>query len=208
MGSWSGVSIASVDNHMGGRLATQHLLDQGFEHIGHIAGPQQWWEARERRAGWEAALSEGSLLQDLGCWVEGDWTPSSGSGAFEKLLDRHPETDAVFVANDQMAMGALAVACREGLRVPEDLALVGFDDIPEAAYVWPPLTSVRQDQEEFGRRAVRELGRMVETFVDSGELPEPQLVSIQPQLVVRASSIRHSSSPSSVPGSDLADATL
>ncbi|MFO7957094.1 MAG: substrate-binding domain-containing protein, partial [Candidatus Brocadiia bacterium] len=104
------------------------------------------------------------------------------------LLDSYPEMDALFVGNDQMALGVLHVACREGIRVPQDLALVGFDGIPEAAYYWPPLTTVYQDQPELGRTAVRELSHIVEASHQQEESIDPVTLTLQPELLVRQSS--------------------
>ncbi|NIO69659.1 MAG: substrate-binding domain-containing protein, partial [Anaerolineae bacterium] len=153
-------SVVAVDNRSGGRMATKHLLDQGYQNIGLITGPLDWWEARQRQLGWQDALQEVTTEDNL--VVKGDWTAESGERGLRQLLEQRPDMDAVFVCNDQMALGALQTARQMGVRVPEDLALVGFDDIPESAYFYPPLSTVRQDMVELGRRAVRELGRMIE----------------------------------------------
>jgi LacI family transcriptional regulator len=121
--------------------------------------------------------------------VEGDWTAESGEQGLRQLLEQRPDIDAVFICNDQMALGALQAAHQRGVRVPEDLALVGFDDIPESAYFYPPLSTVRQDMVELGRRAVRELGRMIETSQKDEAVIEPKTISLQPELIVRESSV-------------------
>lgn len=144
------LSIVAIDDHMGGRMATEHLLDLGYRHIGHIAGPLDWWEARERKAGWQETLLDADMGIDDRQWVEGNWSPASGERAIYQMLEQFPEMDAVFVANDQMSLAVLQVAWRRGLRVPQDLAVVGFDAIPEGAYFLPPLTSVRQGLHELG----------------------------------------------------------
>lgn len=183
------LSIVAIDNRMGGRMATEHLLDLGYRHIGHIAGPLDWWEARERKAGWQEALSDAGLSINDRRWVEGDWTPASGERAICQLLDQFPATDAVFVANDQMSLAVLQVTCRRGLRVPQDLAVVGFDAIPEGAYFLPPLTSVRQGLHELGCTAVRELLGMIEASRQSNTAYHPKVVLLDPQLVIRESSV-------------------
>lgn len=183
-----GVTVIAMDNFMGGRLATEHLLAQGRRNIGHISGPHLWWETGQRRAGWEAALEAAGLGVEPRQVVEGDWSSASGERAFRQLLEQYPEMDAVFAANDQMALSVLLVANRLGRRVPDDLAVVGFDAIPESAYFTPPLTTIRQNPKEVGRTAVRQIVRMIEA--DQG-LPDPHLhetVWLKPQLIVRESS--------------------
>jgi LacI family transcriptional regulator len=183
-----GVSSVSVDNYRGGYLATKHLLQMGYRHIGHIAGPLDWWEARQRLAGWRDTLRQAGRPAADHQWKAGNWSAASGEQAIGPLLDAYPEMDALFVANDQMALGVLQVACRQGLRVPQDLAVVGFDDIPEAAYYWPPLTTVYQDLRRLGRTAVRELSRAVEAGHQQDGPASPVTLSLQPELIVRDSS--------------------
>lgn len=192
-----GLSSVSIDNYRGGCLATEHLLQQGYRHIGHITGPLDWWEARQRMAGWEDTLRQAGRTVAAAHWKSGNWSAASGEQAIRPLLDSYPQMDALFVANDQMALGVLQVACRLGLRVPRDLALVGFDGIPETAYYWPPLTTVYQDLPELGRTAVRELSRAVEARHEQEESVGPVTLSLQPELVVRESS--------AAPGAAMAD---
>jgi len=183
-----GVSIVAVDNYAGGRMATEHLLEQGYRHIGHITGPLDWWEARQRKAGWQdTLLAAGAPMADLHA-EEGNWSLVSGEQAIGRLLASHPEMDAVFVGNDQMALSVLQTVCRQGIRVPQDLAVVGFDGLPEAAHYWPPLTTVYQDQQQLGRIAVEELVRMIESSRESRAWSEPKAISLPPELIVRASS--------------------
>jgi LacI family transcriptional regulator len=179
-------SVVAVDNRSGGRMATQHLLDQGYQNIGLITGPLDWWEACQRQLGWQDALQEVTTEDNL--VVEGEWTAESGERGLRQLLEQRPDIDAVFVCNDQMALGALQTARQMGVRVPEDLALVGFDDIPESAYFYPPLSTVRQDMVELGRRAVRELGRMIEASQQGSAVVAPKAILLQPQLIIRESS--------------------
>jgi LacI family transcriptional regulator len=183
-----GLSSVSVDNYKGGCLATEHLLQQGYRHIGHISGPMDWWEARQRMAGWQDTLRQAGLPVIDAHWASGNWSAASGEQAIGPLLDAYPEMDALFVANDQMALGVLQVACRQGLRVPQDLAVVGFDGIPEAAYYWPPLTTVYQDLQELGCTAVRELGRAVEASHQKDAPVSPVTLSLPPELILRQSS--------------------
>jgi LacI family transcriptional regulator len=97
--------------------------------------------------------------------------------------------EAVFVANDQMALSVLQVACQKGFQVPQDLAVVGFDGIPETAYYWPPLTTVHQDQQKLGCTAVRELVQIIEASRQNKAVVEPITISLQPELIVRESSV-------------------
>ncbi len=182
------LSVVAVDNRSGGKMATNHLLVQGYGRIGLITGPMNWWEARQRRQGWEDALEEMRLPIDENLVVEGDWTPFSGELGLRRLLDQCPDVEAVFVCNDQMALGALRTARQLGRRVPEDLAVVGFDDVPESAYFHPPLSTVRQDMVEVGRYAVRELCRLIEAGQETQPVVQSRRILIQPQLIVRESS--------------------
>jgi LacI family transcriptional regulator len=184
----SGLPAVLYDNYAGGCMATQHLIDRGHQRIGHLAGPLDWWEARQRKQGWQDVLTKANLIVEDRYFVEGNWSSSSGEQAIHQLLDSYPEMDAVFVANDQMALSVLQVACRKGLRVPQDLAVVGFDDIAEAAYFWPSLTTVRQDQYEMGRRTVQELVQRIEVVQRGGVLTDPYPIILTPQLIIRESS--------------------
>jgi LacI family transcriptional regulator len=189
MQTQSDLFIVSVDNYTGGRTATEHLLEQGYRHIGHISGPLDWWEARQRKAGWQDALSKAGIQVTDHHWESGNWSSASGEQAIRKLLDGYPEMEALFVANDQMALGVLQVACEKGLQVPQDLAVVGFDGIPETAYYWPPLTTVYQDQQKLGGTAVRELVQTIEASQQNKAVIEPKTISLQPELIVRESSV-------------------
>jgi DNA-binding LacI/PurR family transcriptional regulator len=144
-----------VDQVAGARLATRHLLQLGHRTVHHVTGPAQSKEARDRTEGWRSELTAaGAPVPPI---LRGDWTPSSGHAAGRQLAGRVRAGDdvtAVFLANDQMALGLLAALHEEGLEVPRDISVVGFDDLPEAPYFTPPLTTVRQDFAELGRRGV------------------------------------------------------
>jgi DNA-binding LacI/PurR family transcriptional regulator len=174
---------AVIDNKHGGNLATQHLIDQGRQRIGLITGPMNWWEARQREIGWRQALAANGRSVDESYITNGDWTPSSGERCIRMLLEWHPEMDAVFVCNDQMALGAMKVARQMGRKIPADLAIVGFDDIPESPYFSPALTTVRQDVAEMGRQGVKQLL----TLINEKTLDAPSVV-LKPNLIVRESS--------------------
>ena len=183
------VSLVAVDNRLGGMLATGHLLEQGFQNVGIITGPQEWWEARERESGWQEVLLKAGR-ENLDQFRErGDWTAASGYSAMKRLLKRAPGLEAVFVCNDAMALGALQAAADCGRSVPHDLAVVGFDDIPESAYFLPPLTTVRQDLLEVGCQAVSLLDHQLQARRKE-EIITSDISIVEPQLVVRQSSIR------------------
>ncbi|HEX8221511.1 MAG TPA: LacI family DNA-binding transcriptional regulator [Chloroflexia bacterium] len=184
-----GLPVVTVDNRAGGRLVTQHLLEQGRRNIALVTGPLTWWEARERRLGWEEALLEAGLTVQPHQVAEGNWSPESGELAFMRLRAQFPEMDAVFASNDQMAQGVLHAAWKENVRVPADLAVVGFDDIPEAAYFIPPLTTIRQETNELGRAAVRVLNQLIAARHETGPGAAYQPVSLEPRLIVRGSSV-------------------
>jgi DNA-binding LacI/PurR family transcriptional regulator len=181
--------VTALDNRLGGKLATEHLLQQGYQRVGIITGPCSWWEAQERLNGWREAVRAAGYSGIDSLIVEGDWNAPSGDVGLHTLLDRNPEVDAVFVSNDQMALGALQAARRLGLRIPDDLGMVGFDDIPEAAYFYPPLTTVRQDTRELGAMAVERINTLIQAKHE-GETIEPNTTWLEPRLIVRKSSVR------------------
>jgi LacI family transcriptional regulator len=172
----------SVDQVAGARLAVQHLTALGHETVWHVSGPRDWMEARDRVDGWR------QVLETAGCRVppviDGDWSARSGYDAGRRLAERADVT-AVFCANDQQALGMLRALHECGRRVPEDVSVVGFDDIPEAEYLSPPLTTVRQDFDEVGRRCLAALLDLLDS--DAGPVPVNQ-PRVPPTLVVRASS--------------------
>ena len=176
---------AVIDNKHGGRIATHHLIDQGRQHIGIITGPMNWWEARQRELGWREAMVENGRIIDESYITNGDWTPSSGERCIKMLLDWHPEIDAVFACNDQMALGAMKAAKQLNRRIPEDLAIIGYDDIPESPYFSPALTTVFQDVAEMGCQGVKQLLTIINNADDS--LTESIL--LQPKLIVRESTL-------------------
>ncbi len=185
----AGYSVVSMDSYLGAQMATQHLLEQGCQQIGHISGPLDWWEARLRLQGWRETLEEAGMQVSDRQWESGNWSSASGAVAAEKLLARFPEMDGVFVANDQMALSILREACRRGIQVPEQLAVVGFDGIPESAYFYPSLTTISQDPQALGGQAVENLVEMIQVRQKGETVVAPSFL-IQPTLMVRESSKR------------------
>ncbi|KQT92074.1 hypothetical protein ASG49_08860 [Marmoricola sp. Leaf446] len=172
---------AGIDQGTGGRLATGHLLDVVDRRgaVAHVAGPEDWVEAQMRREGWRAELEARGVAP--GPLLEGDWSARSGYEAGLRLA-ADPDVAGVFVGNDAMALGLLRALHEQGRRVPEDVAVVGFDDAPESAYAWPPLSTVRQDFAALGRRAVDLAVRTLDGEVGA------TVPLVPPELVVRTSS--------------------
>ena len=184
------LSIVQYDNYLGGKIATEHLLQQGYRHIGHISGPLDWWESRQRKSGWQDALKENGFEPlDLHC-TEGNWSSSSGDIAFRQLLSQYPDMGGIFVANDQMALSVLQAACRQGIAVPSQLGVVGFDDLPESPYFWPPLTTITQNQHLLGCTVIEEIVISIEHIRENGIPRSPRTIVFTPELAIRRSSER------------------
>jgi DNA-binding LacI/PurR family transcriptional regulator len=173
------VPVVAVDQFAGAAAATRHLLELGHDTVWHIAGPDDWQESRQRIAGWRHAL-EAARAEPRAPLV-GDWSARAGYELGQRLIGE-PDVTAVFVANDQMALGLLRVLHETGRNVPRDVSIVGFDDIPEAAYFTPPLTTVRQDFMEMGRRSLH----LLLSEIGSGTRSSTR-ETVPPELVVRAS---------------------
>jgi DNA-binding LacI/PurR family transcriptional regulator len=184
------IPVVSVDNYLGGKIAVQHLIEQGFRRIGHIAGPMDWWESRQRKQAWEDVLREAGIHATNQHWAEGNWSSSSGALALQKLYDQYPEMDSIFVGNDQMALGVIHMLAQKGLRVPQDIGIVGFDNIPESAYFQPPLTTVQQDQYAVAKEGVMTLLDIIENSRQGQDSIYPSPIMISPDLIQRQSSLR------------------
>jgi DNA-binding LacI/PurR family transcriptional regulator len=182
--SGRGLSVG-VDQIDGARQATQHLIDLGHRAIHHISGPLNYTEAKGRRTGYEETMRAAGLTP-LENW-EGDWTPARGYELGLELA-RKGDATAVFVANDQMAIGVLHAFAEAGLRVPDDVSVVGFDDIPEAGYLNPALTTVRQDFQAIGQKAID----LVTATLDGSTTSVPLL---PPELIIRDSTAPHEETP-------------
>ncbi|PKO13280.1 MAG: hypothetical protein CVU39_19920 [Chloroflexi bacterium HGW-Chloroflexi-10] len=179
----------SIDNYSGAYQITQHLIKQGYRQIAHIAGPCEWWEARERKRGWIQALLDNGLPVLEEAQIRGNWSSSSGLECFNKLLTQYPQMDAVFAANDQMALAVLNGAWQKGISVPNQLGVVGYDNIQEAAYLSPPLTTMRQNFHELGALAVRKLVSIGDPDQVDPEVSSNTLL-LTPELIVRKSTMR------------------
>jgi DNA-binding LacI/PurR family transcriptional regulator len=170
--SGQGLSVG-VDQMEGARLATQHLVDLGHRDIVHVSGPLKWTEARARRAGYVEVMRAARL--QVRADLEGDWSPARGYAIGRELVKRK-DFSAIFVANDQMAIGILHAFAQAGIAVPDDVSLIGFDDVPEAAYLNPALSTVRQDFHAVGRRAIDLLTAVLDGVSSATPLLAPELV--------------------------------
>ena len=184
------LSVVSIDNYLGGRMAMGHLLEQGYRRIGHISGPLDWWEARQRASAWKDSLIEAGLESNDSHCVEGNWSAASGALAIEKLFDQYPDMDSIFVANDQMALSVMKFFAEKRIRIPEEVGIVGFDNIAESAYFSPALTTIQQDQHHVAKLAVAEVIKIIESGWQGLSPVNPRSIILPPTLVVRQSSLR------------------
>jgi DNA-binding LacI/PurR family transcriptional regulator len=175
----------SVDQQAGARAAVGYLADLGHRNIAHLAGPRDWFDARARFRGWRRELRHRGIAE--GPLLDGDWSPERGYEVGQALV-RGELPDAVFVANDEMALGLLLALGRAGVRVPEDISIVGFDDVPGSAFYSPPLTTVRQDFSTLGSACITALKAAV---AGTGTT---RRVLIPAQLIVRSSTAPRSES--------------
>lgn len=184
--------VVDTDQAQGARQATEHLLDLGHKTVWHLGGPEDSYAASRRLRSWRQTLI------DRGCPVPpvltGDWTAGSGYEAGRRLA-ADPDVTAVFAANDQMALGLLRALHERGRRVPEQVSVVGFDDIPDAGSYVPPLTTVHQDFAEVGRRCVEGALRQIGTHGTHGTLAEERGTTLVPTWMV----IRRSTAPPPLP---------
>ena len=171
-----------IDNYGGSRAATAHLAALGRRRIAHLAGPLAWHEARDRHQGWQDAVHHARV--EAGPVMEGDWSSASGAAAFAGILEQDPTIDAVFAANDQMALGALHTMNARGIAVPDQIAVVGFDGLDEGEFFSPSLTTVRQPLRELGHLAVREI---LSTVGDPSARRPVRSLTLATELVYRES---------------------
>jgi len=175
-----GIASVVIDQVYGSRLATEHLIELGHHQIAEISGPLRWHDADMRHQSWQETMAQHDLSQTMS--IEGDWTAQSGYEAVQSLLMQDAEFTGLVVANDQMALGAIAALDNAGLSVPKDISVVGFDDIPEAAYFLPALTTVCQDFTALGKQSVEYLVSLMED-------PETAIHQrvLDPELIIRNS---------------------
>jgi DNA-binding LacI/PurR family transcriptional regulator len=178
----AGLQYCSVtgDNFTGGRLATEHLIRSGRERIAFLGGPEVELEIRHRLAGYEAALEAAGRSVDPALLAYGDYSIPSGAAAMLRLLEAAPDLDAVFVNSDLMAVAAMGAIREQGRRVPDDVAVVGYDDLSIAELTYPPLTTIRQNVPQAGRLLAQNLIQYLQTGLVSN-------VTIPVELIVRQS---------------------
>lgn len=172
-------ALVTVDQLAGARAATRHLLEAGHDTVWHVSGPAEWFDSAGRVRGWREALeTAGVMVPPL---VPADWSAAAGYRAGQ-MLARMPDVTAIFAANDHLALGVLRALHERGRRVPDDVSLVGFDDVPEAAFFIPPLTTVRPAFDAVAQASLDLLLRQIET----GE-PGTERITIEPTLILRDS---------------------
>lgn len=176
------VVTIGITNYQGAHQAVEHLLGLGHRRIAHITGPAAMYESQERRLGYTEALQEAGVQPEDSWVAAGDWSSASGYRATLELLDRGVGFTALFVQNDRMAMGTLQALRERGLEIPQDIAVVGFDDIPSARYFCPPLTTVHHPFYELGQTGIRLLIELV-----NGQPISPDSNRLDTRLVVRQS---------------------
>jgi len=176
------LTVVDVDNVDGGLQATQCLIDGGRWHIGMITGPPDWKSVKDRSIGYRLALERAGIPFDESVIEHGDWSYGSGYEATRRLLERNTRFTALFVQNDRMATGAIQALRQAGHRIPDDVAIVGYDDIPAAAYCHPPLTTIRQPMQQVGEIATQ---RLIE-LIDNPDA-ERQEILLKTDLVRRGS---------------------
>ena len=168
----------SENQELGARMATQHLIDLGHTDIAHLGGASEWFDARSRKRGWEAALRDAGLAPGL--YLEGDWSPRWAYETGLRLIDEGELPQAIFAVSDHTALGLIRAVTERGLRVPEDVSVVGFDDVEGSDFFRPPLTTVRQDFAALARASIEVLLAAIE---GREVVPSPSA----PTLVVRDS---------------------
>lgn len=168
----------NLDNESGGALATQHLIDLGHTEILHITGPIDGYEGKMRRKGYESAMVAAQLKPDV---IEGDWSLSTGYKIGSEILSRKKYPSAIFTANDHLALGVIKALSEAKIRIPEDVSVVGFDNVPEAAYFSPSLTTISQNFDQLGNLAIN---RMLSQLKEPGKR---ETLMIEPELISRDS---------------------
>ena len=168
--------LVTVDQEAGGYAATRHLLDAGHRTVWHVSGPEDWFDSRGRVSGWRHALAEaGAEVPPL---LTADWSAASGYRAGQ-MLSRMSEVSAIFAANDHIALGVLRALYERGIRVPADVSMVGFDDVPEAEFYIPPLTTIRPDFDAVAAACLDLLLNQINSGMSHGahRVVPPELIS-------------------------------
>jgi len=176
------IPSVNVDQILGAQLAVEHLISLGHKRIAHISGPENWFETQKRIEGWKCALEKSKL--SIKSLVAGDWSARSGYEATKEIL-KDPKVTAIFAGNDSMALGALKALSEAKIAVPEEMSLIGFDNLPESEFLVPELTTVVQDFQEVGTRSLGMLVAQIE-----GKKISTKRLAITPTLAIRASTAK------------------
>ncbi len=184
------LSAIALDDQAAGYAATRHLITLGHRHIAMITGPCLEDCTQDRQNGYEAALNEANIPLDKAFTFEGDWSATSGYQAVRQFIEHGKPMTAIFAQNDRMAIGAIRALREFGQRVPDDVSIIGFDDMPLASYFDPPLTTMRQDTYKIGQAAAQMLIRAIEN-------PKlvPEFVKKPAELIIRRSTAQDKSNP-------------
>ena len=182
------VQSINIDNYQGGRIAAEHLIDKGYRKIACLTGPSYFYEVEERSRGFSSVFDERGIPLDKSLFYEGNWSVESGVEGIHALLSGHSRIDALWSQSDEMAIGAIHALKQDGIRVPDDIAVLGFDDLPWSRYLDPSLSTVHRPALTLGRQSVTALiNRIKKKFKE-----EPLSVSekgefLKPKLVLRDS---------------------
>lgn len=177
-----GIASVVIDQGHGSKLAVEHLIGLGHRQIAEISGPMNWYDAIMRHQSWAGTMAQHGLSNEMS--VEGNWSARSGYEGARSLLEAGAAFTGLVAANDQMALGAIAALAEGGIRVPDDVSVVGFDDIPESSYFLPSLTTLHQDFEALGEQSVEYLVSLIK----NPHTPIHQRV-LHPTLIVRNSTV-------------------
>jgi LacI family transcriptional regulator len=177
-----GIASVVIEQVHGSKLAVEHLINLGHRRIAEISGPLNWYDAIMRHQSWIDTMAQHRLPHHMS--VEGNWSAQSGYEGVQTLLNGGAQFTGLVVANDQMALGAISALNEQGFRIPEDVSVVGFDNIPESAYFLPALTTVHQDFTALGEQAVEYLVSLIK----SPKTPIHQRV-LYPELIIRNSTM-------------------
>lgn len=181
------ISTVSFDHYRAGRVATEHLLSLGRQRIAHIAGPDGWWAAESRETAWSDTVSGAGLLLPGASVRAESWQAAAGYAAFARLIETCPKMDALFACNDLVALGAMLKAHEMGIRIPDDVAVIGVDNLPESAFFHPPLTTLEQDAHRLGKVAISKLISLIATHHGEETAEEPLAMLLHHTLIVRRS---------------------
>lgn len=185
-GAGQGLETINFDNYMGACLATEHLIALGHTRIAMLKGPEASFDATERLRGYRDTLKKHRLLTDPELELPGDFTPEAGNTAAQQLLRIENRPTAIFGANDQSTIVLMSVLRSHGIQIPEQMSVVGFDDIPAAQYAAPPLTSIRVPVGAIGKMAIN---RLIQAIRKKAGEPETHVLPVE--LIVRASTTRY-----------------